>query len=158
FADFVNAAIRGGVDFDHIDRVPCPYLRARVTDSAGLGHRVVLRAAIERHGPNPGHRRFPDAPMPAENIPLAYPALFNSVSERTRNVFLPDHFGELLRTVLACQNLVAHEKKTKLYVMRRTANAADQFSRLRNKPDVHLDLKLFGFQPFNAEPNDLSFR
>jgi hypothetical protein len=42
--------------------------------------------------------------------------------------------------------------------MRRTANAADQFSTLRNKPDVHLDLKLFGFQPFNAEPNDLSFR
>ena len=37
FADFVDAAIGGGVDFDYVDRVSGANFRAGFTDAAGLG-------------------------------------------------------------------------------------------------------------------------
>ena|SRR5215469_8649105 len=55
--------------------------------------------------------------MSAENVPVGGSTLFDSVGKSTGNVLLPYYFGELLGSVLAGENLVAHEEKIRLYVI-----------------------------------------
>ena len=47
FADFVDAAVGGGVDFDDIDRVSGADFGAGFADAAGLGNGMILGAAIQ---------------------------------------------------------------------------------------------------------------
>ena len=46
--------------------------------------------------------------MAAKNVAVRRSPLLNGILERAGNMFLSDHLGELLRTVLARQNLIAH--------------------------------------------------
>ena len=46
--------------------------------------------------------------MPAENVPMGRASLCYGILKGARDMLLPDHFGEFLRTVFAGENLVAH--------------------------------------------------
>ena len=78
---------------------------------------MVRRPAVQRHRQNARHGSLSDAPVPAENVSMGGAPLLNGVLERAGDVFLPDHLGEFLGTVLARQDLVAHGVDTRLYVM-----------------------------------------
>src|SRR5208337_4759407 len=110
-ANFVNAPVRRRVDFDHVHRVAGANLGARFTDSAGLRHRLVGGAAVERHGQNAGDGGFPDAAMAAEDVTVGGSSLLNGVLQRARDVLLSDDLGEFLGTVFARQDGVTHELK-----------------------------------------------
>jgi len=47
--------------------------------------------------------------MSAEDVPVGSPALVNGILKRACDVVLPDYVGELLGTVFAGKNLVAHK-------------------------------------------------
>src|SRR5208282_1672414 len=71
FADLVDAAIGGGVDFNYVHGVAGANLGAGIAYAAGLGHRLprrfIGRAAVQRHGQDAGHRRLADSAMSAED-------------------------------------------------------------------------------------------
>ena len=119
FADFVNATIGGGVDFDHVDGVASANLSTRFADSAGLGDGMILfrksRATVERGGQNASDRSLTDAAMTAENVAVGRAALFDGVLQSAGDVLLADHLGEFLRTVFAGQDGVTHGQKSRLY-------------------------------------------
>src|ERR1700733_11617476 len=50
FTDFIDAAIRGGVDLNDVDRVTGADLGAGFADAAWLRHRPGRRTAIQRRG------------------------------------------------------------------------------------------------------------
>ena len=111
FADFVDAAVGGGVDLDDVDGVSGPNLGAGIADAAWLRNRMVLGAAVQGHGQDARDGGLPDAAVAAEDVAVGGPALLDGVLEGAGNVFLSDDFGELLRTVFARQNLIAHERE-----------------------------------------------
>ena len=47
--------------------------------------------------------------MPAEDVTVGSSALLNGILKCAGDVVLPDYVGELLGTVFAGKNLVAHE-------------------------------------------------
>ena len=110
--NLVDAAVSGGVDLDHIDRVPGPNFRAGFANAARFRDRVVLRTAIQGHGQNTRDRGLSDPPMTAEDVAMGRATLLDSILQGPRNMFLSDDFGELLRTVFARQNLIAHRRET----------------------------------------------
>ena len=61
--------------------------------------------------------------MSAENVSVGGSALLDGILERAGNVLLTDNFREFLRTVFACQNLIAHGVKLKLYVINESVRA-----------------------------------
>jgi hypothetical protein len=63
----------------------------------------------------------------AEDISVSRASLLDGVLQGLGNVLLSYDFGELLRTVFARQNLIAHGMEAKLYVM---ANARGFFASL----------------------------
>ena len=79
---------------------------------AGLGHRMVLRLAIQRHRQNARDGGFADAAMPAEDVAVRDASLLNGILQGAGDVVLPDHFGEFLWPVFARENLVTHGRKT----------------------------------------------
>src|SRR5262249_6805723 len=117
FADLIDAPVGGSINFNDIDRISPPDLRTRFAYSARLGHRLVRRPAVERHGQNARHGGLPDTPVSAKDISVSRAPLLNGVLQGLGDVLLPYDLGELLRTVLAGQNLIAHESEAKLYVM-----------------------------------------
>jgi hypothetical protein len=76
---------------------------------------VVLGAAVEGHCQNTGNGGFADATVPAEDVSMRDSPLLDCILERTGDVLLPDNIGELLRSVFAGQNLIAHRQKLRLY-------------------------------------------
>src|SRR5580658_476383 len=117
FADFVDAAIGSGVDFNDINSVSGTNLSTRFADSAGLGRRLILRTAIESGGQNSGDGGLADATMAAENVAVGGAALFDGILQGPGNVLLSDDLGEFLRTVFAGQDGVTHGRKSRLYGM-----------------------------------------
>ena len=118
FANLVDAAVGGGVDFDYIDRVAGANFGAGIADAAGLGHRLVRGAAVERHGQDAGDGGFADAAMAAEDVAVRNALLLDGVLQRAGDVLLANDFGEFLRTVFAGQDLVAHGlEEIRLYVI-----------------------------------------
>ena len=115
FADFVDAAVGGSVDFDDVDGVSRAYLGAGFANTAGLGNRMVFGSAIQRHGQDAGDGRLPDTAMSAEDVAVRDAPLLDGVLQGAGDMLLPDHVGEFLRTIFARQNGVGHEAKTRLY-------------------------------------------
>src|SRR6476660_1182804 len=105
-ANFINPAVGGSVDLNHIDRISSSNLRAGFTHPARLRHRLLPRPAVQSHSQNAGDGRLPNSPMPAKNVPMGNPSLLNGVFKRTGNVLLPNHLRELLRPVFTCQDLI----------------------------------------------------
>ncbi len=118
FANLVDAAIGGRVDLDHVHRVAGANLDAGIANSAGLGHRMVLRPAIQRHRQNARDGGLADAAMAAEDVAVRDASLLDGVLQGAGDVVLPDHLGEFLWTVFARENLVTHGGKTRLYGVR----------------------------------------
>ena len=50
FADFIDTAVRGGIDFDDINRVARPDFGAGFADAARFGDRTIFGAAVQGHG------------------------------------------------------------------------------------------------------------
>ncbi len=111
FADFVDAAVSGGVDFDDIDRVPGANFGAGLAYAARFRHRLIRRAAIQRHGQNARHRGLADPAMAAEDVAVRGAALLDGVFQSAGDVLLPDDLGKFLRAIFARQDLIAHERR-----------------------------------------------
>ena len=109
-AHLFDAAIRGRVDFDHVHGAHRAFanLAAGVAHAAGFGHRAVAGLAVQGHRQNAGNRRLSNSAMPAENVTVGDALLFQRILQSTDNVILSDHIGELLWTVFARQNGIAH--------------------------------------------------
>ena len=118
FADFVDAAVRGGVDLDYIDGVAGSDFCAGLADAAGFGDRAILGAAVKGHSQNASYGRFANAAVAAEDVAVGGASLLDRVLEGTGDVLLSDDLGELLRTIFAGQDRVTHGRKSRLYVMR----------------------------------------
>ncbi len=101
FADLIDAAIGGGVNFDHVHGIAGPDFGTRLADPARLRDRLVRRPAVQRHGQDARHGGLADPAMPAEDVPVRRPSLLDGILQGAGNMFLPDDLGELLRTVLA---------------------------------------------------------
>src|SRR2546426_4174604 len=108
FANLVDAAIRSRVNFNHVNSIPGANFRARVAYAARLRHRLIRGPAIQSHGQNARHRRFPNPAVPAKDVAVRRPPLLNGILERAGNMLLPDYLGKFLRTVLTRQDLIAH--------------------------------------------------
>ena len=101
FADFVDAAIGGSVDLDHIHRVPGANLGAGLANSARLGHWMVCGTAVQGHRQDAGDGGFADAAMPAEDVAVGNSLLLDGVLQGAGNVLLTDDFSEFLWPVFA---------------------------------------------------------
>src|SRR5581483_6209848 len=110
-ADFVDAAVGGGVDFDHVHRTAFADLDARFALAARLRDWFVTRPAVQRHRQNERHRRLADAAMSAEDIAVRDALLGERVPGRRGDVRLADDVGKFLWAVLPGQHLVAHRRK-----------------------------------------------
>ena len=108
FADLVDPAVGGGVDFDHVDRVARANFGAGLAHSARFSRRLRSRPAVQSHGQDAGDGRLSDSPMPAEDVAVGDALLRNRILQGARDVFLADNVGEFLRTIFARQDLIAH--------------------------------------------------
>jgi hypothetical protein len=59
-ADFVNATIGGGIDFNDVNGVSGADFRAGLADSTRLGNGMILGAAIQSGCQNSGNRSLAD--------------------------------------------------------------------------------------------------
>src|SRR5664280_3560257 len=107
-ANLIDATVGGSVDLDHVHRVAGADFDARIANPARLGHRMVLRLAIQRHRQNTCDGRLADAAVAAADVAVGDASLRNGILQRAGDVLLPDHLGELLWTVFARQNLITH--------------------------------------------------
>src|SRR6266481_2013855 len=110
FANLVDAAVRGGVNFDHIHRTASADFAAGVALAAGLGSGRFRAAAVQGHGQDTGNGRLSNTAMAAENIAVRDALLLNGVFKSARDVVLPDHIRKSLGTVFTRKDLIAHEK------------------------------------------------
>ena len=105
FADLVDAAVGGGVDFDDIDGVAGADLGAGLTDFAGLGGGADIAAdgvaAVKRHGEDAGNGGLADAAMAAEDVAVGDAVLGERVHQGHGDVILANDIGEALRTIFA---------------------------------------------------------
>jgi hypothetical protein len=111
FANFINAPVRGGVDFDHVHLIARSDFGTGVTNAARFKNRLVRRAAVQGHGQDSRNRSFPNTTMPAEDVTVSGAALLDRILQSASDVLLPDNFRELLRTVFSGKDLVAHGKE-----------------------------------------------
>ena len=107
---FVNAAIGGSINFNHVNRVAGTNFQAGIAHAARLRSRTVPCTAIQRHGQDAGNGSLADATVPAEDVSMGYALQLDGVLESTGDMFLPDHLRKALRTIFARQYLVAHGK------------------------------------------------
>ena len=108
---FINAAVRGRVHLDVIDKP------AGIDRGAGLAHAArrggdaalpVRAHAIERFGEDARERGLADAAGAGEQISVVQPLLGERVRERTHDVLLPDELREVARPVFAGKDEIAH--------------------------------------------------
>ena len=100
-AHVVDAALRGGVHLDHVER-------AAVRDRLGDRRRRVevrVRAAlgVERLGEDARHRGLPRSARPGEEVRLPHLPVLDRVPQRADDRFLADHVPEVERAVGAIQ-------------------------------------------------------
>ena len=69
---------------------------------------MIFRAAVQRHCQDSRNGRFADTPVAAENVPVGDALLLDGILQRASDMVLPNHIGELLRTVFSGKDLIAH--------------------------------------------------
>jgi hypothetical protein len=97
-ADVVDAALRGRVHLDHVQRGAVRDRDARVADVVG-GRRRALRA-VERLGEDARHRRLARPARPREEVGLPHLPGRNRVLQRPDDPLLADDLVEVLLAVL----------------------------------------------------------
>ena len=99
----IHAAVRGGVDLDHIEAAR-PVRGQRDTRLA-LAARVRGRpfGAVQRAGQDPRAGRLAAAPRPAEQVGMVHPAGAQRLAERLGDVVLAAHLGERRGPVAAVE-------------------------------------------------------
>src|ERR1700758_3167055 len=118
FADFVDAAIGGSVDFDHVNGISRTDFGAGFANAAGLGDGPIFGAAVQRHRQNTRDSGLADSAVSAEDVAVGGASLLNGILKRAGDVFLADDLGKFLRTVFSGQDSVTHGRKRRLYVIR----------------------------------------
>ena len=99
-ADVVDAALRGGVHLDDVERAPARDRQADGARLVGGGRRPCRARAVECLGEDARHRRLPRSARSREEVRLADLAVLDRVLERPDDRLLPDHLVEPLRAVL----------------------------------------------------------
>ena len=100
-ADVVDAAVRGGVHLDHVERGRIVDAQADRARAVGLRGRAAL--AVERLREDLGERRLARAARPREQVGMRDAALIDRGSERAHDVILTHHVRERARAVGAIQ-------------------------------------------------------
>ncbi|MDR9256640.1 hypothetical protein FEP14_03177 [Burkholderia multivorans] len=105
---FVDAAIARGIHFDVVDEAAFVDLAARTADAARL--RRDAGFTVERLREDARQRRLADAAGAGEQIRVMKTPAVERVRERPDDVLLADERSEILRTPLACENLIGHRE------------------------------------------------
>ena len=111
FADFVDAAVGGGIDFNDVDGVASANFGAGFADAAGLGRRRIFRAAVQSRSQDSSDGGFADAAMAAEDVAVGGASLLEDILQGAGDVLLSDDLGEFLGTVFAGQDGVTHAEE-----------------------------------------------
>ncbi len=72
---------------------------------------MIFGPAVERHGQDARDSGFADAAVSAEDVAMRDAPLLNGILQGTGDVLLPDDVGEFLRSILAGEDLVTHERR-----------------------------------------------
>src|ERR1700723_1938058 len=95
FANLIDAAIGGRVNFDYVDGIAGANFGAGIANPAGFGHRLVVgvrsRSAIQRHREDTRDCSFPDSAMSAEDVAVRYTFLGDRILQGAGDVFLADN-------------------------------------------------------------------
>ena len=105
-AHFVDAAIGGGVDFDHIDRIALNHFNTRGTFATGVGGWALNTVEATSH--NAGYCRFASSALPGKNVAVGNPFLSDCVIERVFDMLLTNQLIKIAGTILAGDNLIGH--------------------------------------------------
>ena len=108
FADVLHLVVRGGVQFDDVERA------ALGDGPAGLAHVAGLAVGpqvgtVQDLGDDAGGGGLPGAPRPGEQVGVDHPALLHLPSQGQGHVLLADHVAEPLGPVLSVESLVRHQ-------------------------------------------------
>jgi hypothetical protein len=103
-AHFVDAAIGGGVDFDHVHGAPGRDFLAARADPAGHIRGAVH--AVEAAGQDARHGGLAGSALPREDVAVRDAILRDGVLERGLDVLLIHHVGERLGPVFPGDDLV----------------------------------------------------
>ena len=98
-ADFVDAAVAGAVDLEHVDVAAAGDALADVALVAGRGRRPVH--AVQGLGEDAGGRGLADAASAGEEIGVADAVGGDGVGEGLRDLLLADELAEILRPIAA---------------------------------------------------------
>ena len=106
FARFFDLCVRGGVDLDHVHVRLVGDGAARFALAARFA--VLGIFAVQRLGEDARRGGLADAARPDEEVGVGDAAGLHGILERARDMLLPDHIGEALRTPLSGDYLVRH--------------------------------------------------
>ncbi len=105
-AHVVHTGIAGGVDLQQIDKAALVHRRAHRARAARVGRLPAL--AIQRLGEDACDGGLADATGAGKQVGVMHAPTVERVGERAHHVLLPDQFGELARSPLACEYLIRH--------------------------------------------------
>ena len=105
-AHLVDAAVRGRVDLEDVERRAVGDLRAALADAAGIGRRPLL--AVQRLRENLRRARLARAARPRKKIGMGDAAGRNRLGKRPRYSFLPHEILESARPPLPVERDVSH--------------------------------------------------
>ncbi|ERJ41197.1 hypothetical protein L810_0018 [Burkholderia sp. AU4i] len=105
---FIDAAVARGIHLDVIDETPFVDLATGATHAARL--RRDAGFTVECLGEDPRQRRLADTAGSGKQIGVMETPAVERVRERPDDVLLADERSEILRTPLACENLIGHRE------------------------------------------------
>jgi len=118
-ADVFHTVVAGAVDLNDIQAAALGDLEAGVALSAGLGGGALL--AIQRLREDAGGGGFTDPARTHKKVGLSEALGVHRILQGARDVILPDHLGEGLRTVFSGEHTVTHAQ-----TLKRAAGAIQQ--------------------------------
>ena len=99
---------------------------------------MIFRAAVQRHRQNSGDGRFAYAAVAAEYVSVRNPLLLNGILQSASDVVLPNHIGELLRTVFSGKDLIAHRDNLIINGGRMFSFASGDLAGYRNRTRANI--------------------
>ena len=109
FANLIDAAVGGRIDFNHVEGISEADLAAGIALVAGF--RGGPLRAVERFGENARGGCFAHAARSGKNVGMRHSPGLDGVGQRARDVLLPDHVAKRLRPPFSRDDLVAHSRR-----------------------------------------------